>query len=87
MIEPYKEDENGTITMTCWSRSKMGAMCSDREALFHLEMKKLSPTKWVSIAGTIERPDVPCDPSCVRMQYFKASQVEQVGDDLHTIEF
>jgi hypothetical protein len=86
MIEDTKI-ENGNVTFKVWSRSKMGAMCSDREALFQIEIKEAGENKWTSIAGTYETPEIPCDPKCVRMQYFKASQIEQKGDDLHAIEF
>jgi hypothetical protein len=86
MIQPLKI-ENGVYSQEIWSRSKMGAMCSDREALFRIEMREVAPGKWISIAGTFEKPEVPCDPNCVRMQYFKVSQIEQVGNDLHAIEF
>jgi len=45
IITPYKE-ENGVVSMEVWSRSKMGAMCSDREALFRVEVKKIGENKW-----------------------------------------
>ena len=86
MIEPVKI-ENGVTTFQAWSRSKMGAMCSDREALYKLESKEIGENKWLTITSTFERPDVPCDPNCVRMQYFKASQTEMIGEDLHNVEF
>jgi hypothetical protein len=86
MIEPAVI-EGSNLTMAAWSRSKLGAMCSDREALYRVQTKNIGPGKWISIATTFDSPDVPCDPNCVRMQYFKASQIEQVGEDLHTVEF
>ena len=36
--------------------------------------------------GTFEKEDVPCDPNCVRMQFFKISKCEQKGDDIHAVE-
>jgi hypothetical protein len=86
MIEATKI-EGQNLSLAAWTRSKMGAMCSDRETLYRLEIKENGPSKWLSIITTYDSPDVPCDPNCVRIQYFKAAQIEQVGEDLHTVEF
>ena len=86
MVEATKVVD-GTLTMQCLARNKMGAMCSDRESLYRLEMKELSPGKYMTISTTFERDDVPCSPDAVRCQYFKGGQYEQKGDDLHCLEF
>ena len=74
MIEATKI-EGQNLTMAAWNRSKMGAMCSDRETLYKCEMKQTGPGKWTFIASTYEDPNIPCNPDCVRIQYFKASEI------------
>ena len=66
---------------------KMGPMISDRESLIHSEIKELAPGKWLVISNAIERDDIPPAPDAVRMEFFKATQYEQVGNDLHFLEF
>jgi len=72
MIEEAKEVD-GVMTLAATSRSKMGPMCSDRDALYKVIVKPLSDTKTLSISTTYEDPAIPCPDGCVRMQYFKAT--------------
>jgi len=62
-------------------------MISDREFLIYSEIKEIAPGKWLSISNTVEREDVPPTADAVRVEFFKATQYEQVGSDLHFLEF
>jgi len=81
------KEVDGVTTFAATSRSKMGPMCSDRDALYKIIVKELSPGKMLSISTTYEDPAIPCPDGCVRMQYFKATETEQIGEDLHLTEF
>lgn len=66
MVEATKI-EDGTLSMQCLARNKMGAMCSDRESLYRLEMKELSKGKYMTISTTFDRDDIPCSSDAVRI--------------------
>ena len=57
-------------------------MCSDREMVFQCDVIKESPSKYLQIIWTLERPDIQPNPECVRMEFFKIKIWEQQGDDL-----
>lgn len=68
-------------------RTKLPLM-TDRDMLILIkQIPKDDGTFLVSIKS-VERPDVPLKPNCIRMDYFKMSLVRQVnGTDLEIIEF
>jgi hypothetical protein len=65
----------------------MGGMLSDRETLIKTDIFVLSDTKQVNISKAIEMEEYPVKPNCVRMDFFKGSQIEVVGNDIHITEF
>ena len=82
-----KENENERVTIQ-YSRSKMGALASDRELCIRVVTKKDPITgKQLSIISNEDHPDCPQNTGAVRMDFFCASQIEQKGNDLHMTEF
>ena len=71
-----EESKDGVVTTISYSRSKMGGMLSDRENLIKTDVYKLSDTKIAVISKAVELAEYPVNPECVRMEFFKASQVE-----------
>ena len=70
-----------------FSESKMGSLASNRENLIEMTLHKMDEKKFIYISKTVERDDVPVKKGCVRMEMFKATQIEQVGDDCVLTEF
>jgi len=70
-----------------YSVSKMGSLASDRENLIEMTLHELDEKKFIYISKTVERDDVPVKAGCVRMEIFKATHVEQVGEDIELTEF
>ena len=85
-VESQKKEDGGIYNVS-FTRSKMGGMCSDRENLIRTETFPLSDLKHVVISKAVEMEEYPVAKDCVRMEFFKASQIEQVGNDIHIIEF
>ena len=64
-----------------YSRSKMPFM-SEREALMETSERKITDKKYAFVSKSIERDDVPIHPGAIRMNMFRASEVEEVDKDL-----
>ena len=70
-----------------FSESKMGSLASNRENLIEMTLHEKGPKSFIYISKTVERDDIPVKSGCVRMEIFKATHVEQVGEDVVLTEF
>jgi len=84
MMEEIKQDENGYLTGVLFSRSSLGAMCSDRVLAYKFDLARLSenPKKFCMNIYTLDKDsyDIPEGTVCADM--FKYGTYEQVGDDV-----
>jgi len=90
MLKSFKyiinNDPDGYFLMH--TRSKVGAMASDRESLVEMNLQNLDGGKSVFlVCQSVERDDIPHADDAVRMMYYKSIVWTQEGPDARMTQF
>jgi len=70
------------------TRYKIGAMAADRESLCDMVLQEIDDGKSLFfVCQSVERDDIPHNPDCVRMMYYKSMMMTQEGPDMRITQF
>ena len=81
----FERSDNGFIM---YSYTKMPALMNDRDMLVEMRKVRRSDGKDLIVLRSVDREDLaPRRPKVIRIEFFKASLVEEKGPDLTILEF
>ena len=83
ILKDEQSDDGKYIEAVHYTRSKLGAMASDRESILKLSTTKHDDGKLITIISPTEHEDAPKDTGAVRMEFFAGTIWDQVGNDIH----